>query len=136
MTGDKRESPLAEELAYWKANWPEFASKYPGKHLLIKGSKVCGVFDNRRDAVIVAGERFGVGPILVRSVDEPDDILVEIPSLLIVGRIIDWSRWEIGGTGDSRMGCQGTGQADSITFRRQVRGRDRIDRYRGESYSD
>ena len=38
MVEDKRESPLAEELAYWKSNWPEFAKLHPGKHLLIKGS--------------------------------------------------------------------------------------------------
>ena len=82
MVEDKRESPLAEELAYWKANWPEFAKLHPGKHLLIKGSEVIGVFDNHRDAAIVAVKRFGVGPVLVRSIDEPDGgPLIEIPVL-------------------------------------------------------
>lgn len=42
---------IAEEIAYYKANRKDFIEQYAGKHLVIKGRTVIGVYSSNSAAV-------------------------------------------------------------------------------------
>ena len=67
------EDPLAKEKAFLKENQKELAAQHPGKYLLIKDAEVHGAYETFDQGVAAGVERFGAGPFLVRSVQEPQD---------------------------------------------------------------
>ena len=76
--------PLIKEKAYLKSNQAELAVKYPGKYLLIKGDIVHGAFETYEQGVTEGVKLLGVGPFLVRSVLQPDDLeSPRIPALSV-----------------------------------------------------
>ena len=66
--------PLATEKAFLRANREKFASLHPGKFLLIKGEHLYGAFDTYDQGVRKGVAQFNIGPFLVRSVVQADDL--------------------------------------------------------------
>ena len=67
------QDPLAAEKTYLRSRRDELSKRYPGQYLLIKGEEVIGAFDSFDQAVEEGVSRYGHGPFLVQSVDQPDD---------------------------------------------------------------
>lgn len=63
---------LKDEFEYFLKNQKEFAKKYNGKFIVIKGLKVIGVFDSELDAVEVTSKKEELGTFLVQKC-EPGD---------------------------------------------------------------
>ncbi len=42
---------IAEEIAYYKTNRQDFIIQYAGKHLVIKGQQVAGIYNSNSEAV-------------------------------------------------------------------------------------
>ena len=75
---------LTEEIAFLLGNIEKLAKDYPGKYLLIKGSKVYGSFETRDEGIRVGATVFGEGPFLVRSVFQPEGMEApKIPALSV-----------------------------------------------------
>ena len=73
---------LTAERAYLKKNQERLRRRYPGKFLLIKGSRVHGAYDTREAGVLAGVRRFpDARAFLVRSVDQPEDPVVSNPAL-------------------------------------------------------
>ena len=73
---------LAAERTYLKKNQERLRRRYPGKYLLIKGSKVHGAYDTREAGVLAGVRRFpDARAFLVRPVDQPEDPVVSNPAL-------------------------------------------------------
>lgn len=75
-----RKSMFEQELAYYNEHREDFLSKYEGKHLLIKGHELIGVFDDAQTAYVEGLHRFGNNPFLIKQVlrEEP---VQQIPAL-------------------------------------------------------
>ena len=71
--------PLATEKVFLRENQEALSAQHPGKYLLIKGAEVHGAFETYDQGVTVGVEKFGSGPFLVRSVQQPQDS--EAPSI-------------------------------------------------------
>lgn len=73
---------LTVERDYLRDNHDRLRRRYPGKYLLIKGTKVYGAYDTREAGVVAGVTRFpDARAFLVRSVDQPEDALVSNPAL-------------------------------------------------------
>jgi hypothetical protein len=70
-------------LAGWKLYEPEIATylrELPrllqegqaGRHVLIKGDEILGIWDLQGDAIEAGCERFGLDPIFVKQIDPRD----------------------------------------------------------------
>ncbi len=81
------QDPLAAEKTYLRSHRDELSKRYPGHYLLIKGEAVVGAFGSFDQAVEEGVSRYGAGPFLVQSADQPDDESpVTVPVLLLVYR--------------------------------------------------
>jgi hypothetical protein len=65
---------LAEELKTYETHKAELVGQAPGKYVLVKDSRIVGIFDTEMDAVRQGYERFGNVPFLVKQIVE-----VEVP---------------------------------------------------------
>ena len=61
---------LSKELKTYEAHKLELLSKSKGKFALIKGEKICDVFETEIDAIRQGYERFGNVPFLVKEILE------------------------------------------------------------------
>lgn len=62
---------IAEEIQYYKANRAAFISQHDGKHLVIKGQQVAGIYDTNTEAVQESAR-----------LHEPGTYIIEHPLLL------------------------------------------------------
>lgn len=62
---------IAEEIKYYKANRAEFISQHGGKHLVIKGQQVAGIYNSNTEAVQESAR-----------LHEPGTYIIEHPLLL------------------------------------------------------
>jgi hypothetical protein len=70
MTANKGQSSLAAELATFAEHRDELLGRAKGKFVLIKGSDVIDVFEDRTDAVVRGYREFGNHPFLVKKVTD------------------------------------------------------------------
>jgi hypothetical protein len=59
---------LAEEMATYRAHLPGLLQGQQSQYVLIKGTDVVGVFNDRSEALREGHQRFGVVPFLVRQI--------------------------------------------------------------------
>ena len=70
------EHVLAVEQETYRERVPELlAAGHTGRHVLIKGDQVIGVWDNRAEALSEGYRRFPFQPIMVRAVLEYEPLL-------------------------------------------------------------
>lgn len=62
---------IGNDIEYYKMNRHEFIHLYPGKHLVIKGMKVVGVYNTKTEANDEAARLY-----------EPGSFIIERPMLL------------------------------------------------------
>jgi hypothetical protein len=48
------------------------ADGHAGRHVLVKGGEIVGVWDTQGDAIQAGRERFGIEPIFVKTIDQRD----------------------------------------------------------------
>lgn len=65
MASEAKERVLGVERDFYEEHFEEFRLKYPGRHLLICGAKLCGDFATREEAVL-AGYRLDAEEMLIR----------------------------------------------------------------------
>lgn len=70
MTANKGQSSLAAELATFAEHRDELLGRAKGKFVLIKGTDVIDVFEDRTDALVRGYREFGNHPFLVKKVAE------------------------------------------------------------------
>jgi hypothetical protein len=70
MTVKNGQTSLAAELATFAEHRDELLGRAKGKFVLIKGSDVVDVFEDRMDAVVRGYREFGNHPFLVKKVAE------------------------------------------------------------------
>ena len=62
-----------QEIATYLRELPRLLTEgHTGRHALVKGDEVVGVWDKQEDAIQAARERFGIEPIFVKTVDPRD----------------------------------------------------------------
>lgn len=61
------ESPLKQELEFFKKNQEELVKQYEGKFLVIKDCKVQGVYDTEIAAYTEASKKFDLGTFLIQQ---------------------------------------------------------------------
>lgn len=59
---------LAEEMATYRAHLPGLLQGQQSQYVLIKGTDVVAVFNDRSEALREGHQRFGVVPFLVRQI--------------------------------------------------------------------
>lgn len=64
---------IGKEIEYYKANRKDLIKQYAGKHLVIKGMQVVGVFNSRTEAYDTAMIEHGEGTFII---EHPLDIKV------------------------------------------------------------
>ena len=74
---------LQEEVDHFLANQENVARKYAGKHVIVKGQRVIGVCETM-DEAIEKGLEETTGDFLVRHVDELEDPVTFMPTLIEV----------------------------------------------------
>lgn len=72
----EKESKIFEE------NRKDLVAKAEGRYVLIKGVKIIGIYDTRRDAVMEGCKEFGKPPFYVKKIERVDT-LVKISGMLI-----------------------------------------------------
>jgi hypothetical protein len=70
MTANKGHSSLAVELVTFAKHRDELLGRAKGKFVLIKGTNVVDVFEDRTDAFVRGYREFGNHPFLVKKVTE------------------------------------------------------------------
>ena len=60
---------LREETDYLRDNAERFLDRYPGKTILLKGSRLVGVFESDQAALKEGIRMFGREPFLIRRVE-------------------------------------------------------------------
>ncbi len=73
---------LEEEIKTYFAGKEEYLKTAKGKYLLIKGTRVLGVFDSDRDALREGYKKFGGEPFLVKQVVEVEPELTYTAHIL------------------------------------------------------
>ena len=73
---------LMKETEFFDTHREEFARKYAGRFLLIKGEKLIGSYSTRDRAVTEGVKRYGQGPFLVRAPEE-DTPVFSVPALAL-----------------------------------------------------
>ena len=81
-TSNPTEGLLAEELAFYEANFDAFCKDYADRFLLIKGSELIGTYPGRSKAVAIGMNKFGKGPFLVRKAGEKT-LVMSAPALTL-----------------------------------------------------
>lgn len=56
---------IQEEIDYYKSHRLEFIAQYPGKHLVIKGMEVAGVYNTHSQALEEATKLFDAGAFII-----------------------------------------------------------------------
>ena len=77
------EDVLAKEKAYLRDHHAELVEKYPDKYLVIQGEIVHGAYQTYDEAVNEGVAQLGAGPFLVRSVNQLEDEVFEVPTLSV-----------------------------------------------------
>ncbi|MBI2301785.1 MAG: hypothetical protein HYU66_23015 [Armatimonadetes bacterium] len=72
---------LETEQSLFEAHRLEWAARFPGQYVLVKGSDLVGAFGTAEAALVQGVRMFGLESFLVRSVDE-DEVTVSIPALV------------------------------------------------------
>lgn len=63
---------IGEEIAYYKANRKEFIRLYAGKHLVIKGMEIVGIYNSRTEATDTAAMQYDPGTYII---ERPLDVM-------------------------------------------------------------
>ncbi len=72
-TKEKTEDRLKGEFDYFLEHHDELLKDYNGKHLVIKGEKVVGVYESEREAYFKSLDRHEPGTFLVRLCTPGDE---------------------------------------------------------------
>lgn len=91
---------LEEEIAYYQQNHDAWATKYPGKFILVKGSELIGAFDTMQSALDEGSRRFGLSSYLIRRIGESTKE-ISIPALTMGLLRADPSFTDLGTRADS-----------------------------------
>lgn len=67
--------------AFFSRSHDELQSKYPDKFVVIKDEKVLGAFATEEEALSFGARELGLQPFLVRNVNQPDDVEIDVPAL-------------------------------------------------------
>lgn len=71
---------LQEETVYFSDNIGKLLDRYPGKLVLIKGSRIVGVFESQQAALNEGTRMFGTEPFSIRRVErDGDELTVRAP---------------------------------------------------------
>jgi hypothetical protein len=73
---------LEREQAVYDANLHRWLQEHESEHVLIKGDDVIGFFATRDEALATGYARFGVVPLLVKEVVDPEPVY-HIPNVLL-----------------------------------------------------
>lgn len=73
---------LEEELRFYEQHEKELLSKFPGKFVLVKGSRLVGTFDTHEEALEEGARLFGLESVLVRRVEEVP-VAAYVPALTL-----------------------------------------------------
>jgi hypothetical protein len=71
---------LDQERAYFAEHREELVARYPGSFVVIKESRVTA-FPTESEALGFGARQYGLTPFLVRNVNQPAEIEVDIPAL-------------------------------------------------------
>lgn len=66
-------TPLERNMGFFRSKIEEWMVTSPGRVVLVHDAKLVGVYDSEADALVVAGQLFGVGPFLIRRVQREDE---------------------------------------------------------------
>lgn len=69
---------IQEEINFYKSRRLEFIAEYPGKHLVIKGKQVTGIYDTRTQAFDEATKLYEAGTFII---EHPVDLATRLPLL-------------------------------------------------------
>jgi hypothetical protein len=70
---------LEEETRFFTDNFEKLLDRYVGKLVLIKGSRLVGVFETQRAAFKEGARMFGLGHFLIRRVGLDSRLCVGVP---------------------------------------------------------
>src|SRR5260370_32111503 len=73
---------LDQERAYFAEHRQELAARYPGNFVVIKGSRVTA-FPTETDALAFGAREYGLTAFLVRNVNQPAEIEVDVPAVAL-----------------------------------------------------
>ena len=74
---------LERERKYFERKRAELAERHLGKFVLIRESKLLGVFNTVEEAMAEGARRFGLEPFLVRQIVENAESEIHIPALTL-----------------------------------------------------
>jgi hypothetical protein len=66
---------IQNEIDFYKSRRLEFIAEYPGKHLVIKGMQVTGIYDTRTQAFDEATKLYEAGTFII---EHPVDIAARL----------------------------------------------------------
>lgn len=69
---------IQDEINFYKSHRLEFIAEYPGKHLVIKGMQIAGIYDTRSQAFDEATRLYETGTFII---EHPVDISARQPLL-------------------------------------------------------
>lgn len=75
--------PLEKELEFFNEHREEWLKHHEGKHVLIVGEKLAGVFDDAKSAYEAGVQQFGNVPMLVRQLRQGADDVAFFPALTL-----------------------------------------------------
>jgi len=73
---------LERERAFYDAHEAEWAVAHPGRFVVVKGSRLLGVFESMEQALAAVAASFGLASFLVRKLGERQEE-VNIPALTL-----------------------------------------------------
>jgi hypothetical protein len=74
---------LEQERQYFADHRDELRVQYPGKFVLVHGDVLAGSFATQDEALSYGAREFGLSSFLVRHVDQPLDVEVNVPALTL-----------------------------------------------------
>jgi hypothetical protein len=74
---------LEQERQYFSDHRDELRRDHPGKFVLIHGDTFVGSFPTQDEALSHGAREFGLSSFLVRHVDQPVDVEVNVPALTL-----------------------------------------------------
>jgi hypothetical protein len=74
---------LEQERQYFSDHRDELRQQHPGTFVLIHGDALAGSFATQDEALSYGAREFGLTSFLVRHVDQPLDVEVNVPALAL-----------------------------------------------------
>ncbi len=74
---------LDKEREYFAQHQTELQREHPDKFVVIVGDRLAGAFPTQEEAIAFGAREFGLTPFLVRNVNQPANVEVRVPALVL-----------------------------------------------------